>query len=299
MNNRNFDNEIQTSGDMVAKIAQNNALLLKTPSTFTATQTYDQINVNKITYVTPANNTINLGGVLTGTSSTCIGVGSSCGNNSVCLGTNSGNGSSINNTYLGSNITHLGNAVYNNSVAIGNSSIINANNSIFIGTPLQITKIPRPVISNPVTIDYPTFPTLSSSQVGYTLSTTRTANFINSTGTYQNMNNIVVPIGVWQINYSMAFIPVTLATGFEYFNCAITIADTIINTIEYQATSSVIRLDYTTLNKYNSTCLNYTITVTNNTLIDKPYFANIFFFATGVDPSKIQYTIKMECIRLT
>ena len=91
MNNRNFDNEIQTSGDMVIKIAQNNALLLKTPSTFTATQTYDQINVNKITYVTLPNNTINLGGVLTGVNSTCIGAGASCGNNSVCIGTNSGN----------------------------------------------------------------------------------------------------------------------------------------------------------------------------------------------------------------
>ena len=131
MNNRNFENEIQTAGDMILKINQNNALLLKTTSTYTATQTYDQINVNKINYAAPSNKNINLCGSVVGVNVINIGVSSTMSDNHVVLGNNSGNNNSIsqNNVYIGHGITHLASNPYSNSCAIGNNSIISSSNS--------------------------------------------------------------------------------------------------------------------------------------------------------------------------
>ena len=142
---------------------------MKTPSTFTATQTYDQITVNKINYVFPQDRTINLGGSIVGTNVINIGNSIIMSDNHVILGNNSGNNNSIsqNNVYIGHGITHLSSNTYSNSSAIGNNSIISSSNTIFLGTSTQQVQLYNPVISSQPTFDYIIYPTLISSQAGF------------------------------------------------------------------------------------------------------------------------------------
>ena len=304
MQNRNCENEIETSSNMLVKIAQNNATLLTTASNFIATQTYDQINVNKINYINPPNNTISLGSILSGSSSVVIGKNSKGSDNVVCVGTSSGdsNPASVNNVYLGNNITHLGNASFTNSIAIGNSIVLNDSNIIALGNSTQTTKITKPSITNMPILDYVTFNNPIYSQVGYHFSTTKTGIFQQIL--QQNLAFIVCTVGKHLINYSISINPnplTTILSGADVFHgFGFSLSETNNSVTDLQFNSILTRVDYQNPNvKSMNTNVSYSCIVTNTGLIDKVYYLNTYNSTIDVrDLTQMKYTIKMESVRI-
>ena len=299
MNNRNFDNEIQTSGDMVIKIAQNNALLLKTPSTFTATQTYDQINVNKITYVTLPNNTINLGGSSIGSNIICIGNSVTAADNNIILGHFSGINSttSFNNVYIGNNISHLASNNFSNSTAIGNGSVISASNTIFIGTSAQQIQLYNTIISNPPLFDYISYPNLVSNQSGFQKNFIKTGIFNNSLDIIQILSSFIMTAGLYNIVYSISITPVTISTTLDKFQATVSIGDNLPTQLQMQSNLINIRVDTKNQNKL----INYNYgnsTMFNNTSGAKTFnLSMIFYTSEMVLPlSPINYTYSVSVI---
>ena len=303
-NNRNCENEIETSSNMIVKIAQNNTLLLKTPSIFTSTQTYDQINVNKINYITPPNNTIGLGSILSGSNSIAIGLNSKCSDNVVCVGVNSGDGNplSSNNIYLGNNITHLSNNSYTNSISIGNGIVLNDSNIIALGNSSQTTKITKPSITNMPILDYVAFNNPIYSQVGYNFSTTKTGIFQQIL--QQNLAFIVCTVGRHLITYSISINPnpiTTILSGSDVFHgFGFSLSETNNSVTDLQFNSILTRVDYQNPNvKSMNTNVNYSCIVTNTGLIDKVYYLNTYNSTIDVrDLTQMKYTIKMESVRI-
>ena len=304
MQNRNCENEIETSSNMLVKIAQNNATLLTTASNFIATQTYDQINVNKINYINPPNNTISLGSILSGSSSVVIGKNSKGSDNVVCVGTSSGdsNPASVNNVYLGNNITHLGNASFTNSIAIGNSIVLNDSNIIALGNSTQTTKITKPSITNMPILDYVTFNNPIYSQVGYHFSTTKTGIFQQIL--QQNLAFIVCTVGKHLINYSISINPnplTTILSGADVFHgFGFSLSETNNSVTDLQFNSILTRVDYQNPNvKSMNTNVSYSCIVTNTGLIDKVYYLNTYNSTIDIrDLTQIKYIVKMESVRL-
>ena len=303
-NNRNCENEIETSSNMLVKIAQNNSALLTTASNFIATQTYDQINVNKINYINPPNNTIGLGSILSGSNSVVIGKNSKGSDNVVCIGTSSGdsNPSSSNNIYLGNNITHLGNASFTNSIAIGNGIVLNDSNIIALGNSTQTTKITKLSLTNMPTLDYVGFNTPIYSQVGYHYTTTKTGIFqqVNQ----QNLTFIVCTVGRHLINYSISLVPspvTTITGGADVFHgVGFSLSETLTSVTDIQFNSILARVDYQYPNiKALNTHVSYSCIVTNTGLIDKVYYLNTYNSTIDIrDLTQIKYIVKMESVRL-
>ena len=271
-NNRNCENEIETSSNMLVKIAQNNANLLTTASNFIATQTYDQINVNRINYINPPNNTISLGSILSGSSSVVIGKNSKGSDNVVCIGTSSGdsNPSSVNNVYIGNNITHLSNASFANSIAIGNSIVLSDSNIIALGNSTQTTKITKLSITNMPTLDYVAFNNPIYSQVGYHYSTTKTGIFQQVN--LQNLAFIVCTVGRHLITYSISIVPNPLTTilgGADVFHgTGFGLSETPTSVTDLQFNSILARVDFQYPNiKSLNTNVSYSCIVTNTGLI--------------------------------
>ena len=234
--NRNFNNQSIVTDDALTLIQQNNASNLQKANIFTAKQTFDEIGVNKIT-ITPVGNSISIGSTLsTLTNSTAIGVGciagpngsvlgynssgpksndiivginsSTNGDNNIIIGNSSGNSGSLslNNIYIGHNVSHTLNATFSNSVAIGHGSSISSNNTIFLGSSSQYQQLYRPIISNHPILNYTTYPTLVSGQIGFVKSSAISGSFSNVLDSFQNISIMILPIGCYSIIYQLTFL---------------------------------------------------------------------------------------------
>lgn len=303
MNNRNFENEIQTAGDMILKINQNNALLLKTPSTFTVTQTYDQINVNKIIYTPPSNKNINLCGSVVGINVINIGISSTMSDNHVILGNNSGNNNSIsqNNVYIGHGISHLSSNPHSNSCALGNNSVISSSNTVFLGTSTQQVQLYNPIITNPPVFDYLTYPLLNSSQAGFQKTFNSTGIFSNVFDVFQNMSTIIMTHGLYNISYSVSILPVTISTTIDKFMSIISIGDNLPTQLQVQSNCVDVRVD--TKNQTKSINYNYGNSIVfNNTSGAKTFILNMLFYSSEMilplAPINYTYTVSVTTTRI-
>ena len=329
--NRNFNNQSIVTDDALTLIQQNNASNLNKTNIFTSKQTFDEIGVNKIT-ITPVGNSISIGSLLsTPINSTAIGVGCMAGPNSSVLGYNSsagksndiivgmnsstngdnniiiGNSSgntgslSLNNIYIGHNVSHALNSTFSNSVAIGHSSSISANNTVFLGTSSQFQQLYRPIISNHPILNYTTYPTLISGQIGFIKSSSISGSFSNILDSYQNISTMILPIGCYSIVYQLTFLTPVMSSTIDKFLCNVSLADSITNYSPSQNNIVQCRVDNTTSMSGNASYSNSLI-VTNNTLTDKSYFLNVMFYASElgvINPSKYLYAIKIDATRLS
>ena len=330
--NRNFNNQSIVTDDTLVLIQQNNASILQKTNIFTAKQTFDEIAMNKIT-ITPAGNSISIGSLFsTPINSTSVGVASIAGPTGVTIGFNSqglksnniviGANSSTNadtsiiignssghfgsssgsNIYLGHSVSHASNTTYSNSVAIGHSSVISANNTIFLGTSSQFQQLYRPIISNHPILNYITYPTLLATQIGFVRSSVITSVFTSTLDSYQNLSNIILPIGCYSIVYQLTIIPTSITTGIDKFLCNVSLADSITNTIPFQTNLIPCRIDNTLLNVNLNTNYSNSLIVSNSTLVDKIYFLNMLFITSEmatINPNKYTYTIKIDATRLS
>ena len=329
--NRNFNNQSIVTDDAITLIQQNNASNLQKANIFTAKQTFDEIGVNKIT-ITPIGNSISIGSTLsTLTNSTAVGVGciagpnssvlgynssgsksndvivgvnsSTNGDNNIIIGNSSGNTGSLSlyNIYIGNNVSHTLNATFSNSVAIGHGSSISSNNTVFLGTSSQYQQLYRPIISNPPLLDYMTYPTLVSNQIGFVKTITSSRSFANTLDAYQNMATISLPIGCYSIVYQMTFLTSLLSSNIDKFLCNVSLADNISNYNPYQVNVIPCRIDIATSINGNASYSN-SLVLTNNSLTDKTYFLNVLFYASEmgtINPSKYTCNIKIDATRLS
>ena len=329
--NRNFNNQSIVTDDTLLLIQQNNTSILQKANIFTAKQTFDEIVMNKIT-LTPVGNSVSIGSLYSvPTNSTSIGIASIAGvngctvgfnsqglkSNNIVIGTNSSanadysiiignssgnsNAGSGSNIYLGSNISHVLNAAYSNSVAIGHGCSISASNTIFFGTQFQYQQLYRPIISNHPILNYTTYPTLISTQIGFLRSSAISAVFSSTLDSYQNLSNIILPIGCYSVVYQISILPNVVTTGIDKFLCNVSLADSVTNTIPYQTNLIPCRMDNTSLNINFNTSYSNSLVVTNNTIADKTYFLNVMFLTSemvGINPSKYTYTIKIDATRI-
>ena len=307
--NRNFNNQSIVTDDALTLIQQNNASNLQKANIFTAKQTFDEIGVNKIT-ITPVGNSISIGSTLsTLTNSTAIGVGciagpngsvlgynssgpksndiivginsSTNGDNNIIIGNSSGNSGSLslNNIYIGHNVSHTLNATFSNSVAIGHGSSISSNNTIFLGSSSQYQQLYRPIISNHPILNYTTYPTLVSGQIGFVKSSAISGSFSNVLDSFQNISIMILPIGCYSIIYQLTFLNPIISSTVDKFLCNVSLADSITNYSPSQNNIVPCRIDNTNSMSGNASYSNSLI-VTNNTLTDKSYFLNVMFYAS-------------------
>ena len=330
--NRNFNNQSIVTDDAITLIQQNNTKMLQTSNTFIPKQTFGEIQMSKIT-ITPIGNTVMIGSssAFTYSNGTAIGIGSTTGangvtigyasqgwkTNNIIIGSNSfcnavsciviGNSmshmnpGSLNNIYLGHYITHYLNAAYSNSVAIGNNVVISANDTIFVGTANQFQQLSRPIFLNHPILNYASYPTLLSTQIGFIRSSTITGSFLNTMDAYQNLSNILLPIGCYSIVYQISIIPTIITTGIDKFLCNVSLADSIANTVPFQTNLIPCRMDNTSLNINFNTSYSNSLVVTN-AIADKSYFLNMMFLTSemvGINPNKYTYTIKIDATRLS
>ena len=305
MNNRNFDNEIQTAGDMILKITQNNALLLKTPSTYTATQTYDQITVNKINYIAPANKIINLCGSVGGINVINFGVSSTMADNVVILGNNSGNINSIsqNNVYIGHGITHTGSNPFSNSCGIGNNCVISSSNTIFLGTSTQQVQLYNPIMTTTPVFDYIIYPTLNSVQAGFQKVFNNNGVFSNVLDIFQIISpSIVLTQGLYNISYTISILPVTISTTIDKFMSTIVVGDNLPTQLQAQSNCVNIRVD----TKNQTKSINYTYgnstMFTNTSTGPKTFILGMLFYSSEMvlplSPVNYSYTVSVTTTRI-
>ena len=156
-------------------------------------------------------------------------------------------------------------------------------------------------MSNLPILNYTTYPTLISTQIGFIRSSTISGVFSSTLDAYQNLSNILLPIGCYSLVYQISIIPTVITTGVDKFLCNVSLSDSTTNTIPFQTNLIPCRMDNTSLNINFNTSYSNSLVVTNNTIADKTYFLNVMFITSemvGINPNKYTFTIKIDATRI-
>ena len=220
---------------------------LSSINTYTANQIFPSITTNSISYV-GSFNSVQLGvGCSAGVNSVSIGYGGITNSSGICIGSNSMLvNSGVNNSVIGSNAMQVntsgksncaigqGSAAnnitgnfncfigaetsttgqYNNSCAIGYGAMITQSNQIQLGTSSETVYLNKLSMSTNPLMTYSSLPSVTSNQIGYQVSNSRTIAISFTSGdSYINVTSATLPIGYYIINYNLNIYSTTSTTG--------------------------------------------------------------------------------------
>ena len=236
------------------------------------TQYNTGVGYNALTNTTQYNNT---------------GIGAQCllnnitGTNNSALGMNSGtnNTSGSNNTYLGTNSsTTMNNCI--GSTGIGYGSVVTASNQIMMGTLNETVVIPGNLTLNNVlklptnyALTYTSLPTFASNQVGFQVISNTAKRYVLKLGS-TNTEQIILPVGIWQLNFRFDIYNNTNVSCSGWFNYGISTDG------------------FTGLTQYNQTTFNIspnlTFSIANSCMLNStPVIGNQLYYMTLIMPPEL------------
>ena len=229
----------------------------------------------------------------TGINNTCIGANSllynTTGKNLVSIGEGTGTAQTIgnNNCYIGAQ-TNCTSGGWSNSSAIGYGSMITASNQIQLGTSSEIVFCNKISAPNNQILTYSTLPSVTSNQIGYQVSNSRTIAISFTSGdSYINVTLATLPIGYYIINYNLNIYSSTTTSGaieksfIEYGISTVSTSNTLQNRKSYFSVPT--GLSHSLTNTFCYACSGLTIflnvnlpssDLTNNSLTASRFYIN-------------------------